>query len=54
MAFAKILAKRSSLRTKNTDVTVAAQLTLRQSLWPLSIVTVLFFLWGLRMDCSTL
>ncbi|KIW18824.1 hypothetical protein PV08_03113 [Exophiala spinifera] len=43
----KIASKRSTLRTKNTDVTTAAQLTLRQSLWPLSIVTVLFFLWGL-------
>lgn len=46
MGLNKILSKRSSLRTKNTDITVAAQLTLRQSLWPLSIVTILFFLWG--------
>lgn len=46
MAFANLLSKRSALRTKNTDVTPAAQLTLRQSLWPLTIVTVLFFLWG--------
>ncbi|KAK5357944.1 hypothetical protein LTS13_011057 [Exophiala xenobiotica] len=43
----KIASKRSTLTTKNTDVTTAAQLTLRQSLWPLSIVTILFFLWGL-------
>jgi FHS family L-fucose permease-like MFS transporter len=41
----KIASKRSTLTTKNTDVTTAAQLTLRQSLWPLSIVTILFFLW---------
>ncbi|KEF61792.1 MFS transporter, FHS family, L-fucose permease [Exophiala aquamarina CBS 119918] len=46
MGFKQILSKRSALRTKNTDITVAAQLTLRQSLWPLSIVTILFFLWG--------
>lgn len=46
MGFLKnIASKRSSLKTRNTDVTVAAQLTLRQSLWPLSIVTILFFLW---------
>ncbi|KAK2748259.1 hypothetical protein FQN57_000917 [Myotisia sp. PD_48] len=34
------------VRARNDQVTNAAQLTLRQSLWPLTIVTVLFFLWG--------
>jgi FHS family L-fucose permease-like MFS transporter len=29
----------------NNKVTNAANLTLRQSLWPLTIVTLLFFLW---------
>ncbi|EZF92855.1 hypothetical protein H113_06304 [Trichophyton rubrum MR1459] len=34
------------IRARNDQVTNAAQLTLRQSLWPLTIVTILFFLWG--------
>ncbi|KAK2806889.1 hypothetical protein FQN51_005689 [Onygenales sp. PD_10] len=46
MGIKSILSKRSALRSKNDQVTNAAQLTLRQSLWPLTIVTLLFFLWG--------
>ena len=49
----KIASKRSSLKTSNAEVTVAAQLTLRQSLWPLTIVTTLFFLW-VRMRTHSL
>ncbi|KAJ6135975.1 hypothetical protein N7512_001135 [Penicillium capsulatum] len=37
---------RSGLRVDNRKTTSAATLTLRQSLWPLSLVTILFFLWG--------
>ncbi|KIW54867.1 hypothetical protein PV05_07199 [Exophiala xenobiotica] len=48
----RIASKRSTLTTKNTDVTTAAQLTLRQSLWPLSIVTILFFLWVCKQHTS--
>ncbi|KAL1858512.1 hypothetical protein Plec18170_002711 [Paecilomyces lecythidis] len=40
------LKTRSGLRVNNNQVTNAASLTLRQSLWPLTIVTLLFFLWG--------
>lgn len=39
------LKTRSGLRVNNNQVTNAASLTLRQSLWPLTIVTLLFFLW---------
>ncbi|PGH04428.1 hypothetical protein AJ79_07085 [Helicocarpus griseus UAMH5409] len=46
MGFKSILKNRSTIRAKNDQVTNAAQLTLRQSLWPLTIVTMLFFLWG--------
>ncbi|KAL1952918.1 hypothetical protein VTO42DRAFT_3952 [Malbranchea cinnamomea] len=46
MGFKEFLKKRSNLRNKNDQVTSASQLTLRQSLWPLTIVTILFFLWG--------
>ncbi|TKA28589.1 hypothetical protein B0A50_02916 [Salinomyces thailandicus] len=38
--------KRMSLKTGNTSRTNAAELTLRQSIYPLALVTVLFFLWG--------
>ncbi|KAL1987652.1 hypothetical protein VTN96DRAFT_2893 [Rasamsonia emersonii] len=46
MGFKQFLKNRSSLRVDNNKVTNAASLTLRQSLWPLTIVTLLFFLWG--------
>jgi hypothetical protein len=39
------MAKRSPLRARNNTVTKAAELSLRESLWPLMIVTILFFLW---------
>jgi len=45
MGFKEILKNRSSLRIDNRKTTSAATLTLRQSLWPLSLVTILFFLW---------
>ncbi|KAM5471278.1 hypothetical protein MauCBS54593_003618 [Microsporum audouinii] len=38
------------IRARNDQVTNAAQLTLRQSLWPLTIVTILFFLWFWRKN----
>ncbi|KAF2765052.1 MFS general substrate transporter [Teratosphaeria nubilosa] len=38
--------KRMSLKQGNTSRTNAAELTLRASIYPLCLVTVLFFLWG--------
>ncbi|KAK2768851.1 hypothetical protein FQN54_000711 [Arachnomyces sp. PD_36] len=46
MGFKKLFSNRSRMRAQNDKVTNASQLTLRQSLWPLTIVTLLFFLWG--------
>lgn len=37
---------RHSLRAPDQQRTPAAQLTLRQSLFPIALVTLLFFLWG--------
>ena len=37
--------KRMNLKQGNTARTNASQLTLRQSIYPLCLVTVLFFLW---------
>lgn len=38
--------KRPTLRTRDDERTKAAELTLRQSIYPLFLVTILFFLWG--------
>lgn len=38
--------KKRSLRVRDDRRTKAAELTLRESLYPLCLVTVLFFLWG--------
>lgn len=38
--------KRRSLRVSDDSRTNAAEMTLRQSLVPICLVTVLFFLWG--------
>ncbi|KAK4120569.1 MFS general substrate transporter [Parathielavia appendiculata] len=38
--------KRRSLRVRDNQRTKAAELTLRESLYPLCLVTILFFLWG--------
>ncbi|KAI2463841.1 MFS general substrate transporter [Annulohypoxylon bovei var. microspora] len=38
--------KRRSLRAKDNQRTKAAELTLRESLYPICLVTILFFLWG--------
>ncbi|KAL4996807.1 major facilitator superfamily domain-containing protein [Aspergillus recurvatus] len=46
MGLVRFLKTRSGLRVDNTKTTSAANLTLRQSLWPLMLVTILFFLWG--------
>ena len=37
--------KRPTLRTRDTELTKAANLTLKQSILPLCLVTILFFLW---------
>ncbi|KAI1456483.1 MFS general substrate transporter [Annulohypoxylon moriforme] len=42
----KEFVKRRSLRAKDNQRTKAAELTLRESLYPICLVTVLFFLWG--------
>ncbi|KAF7116390.1 hypothetical protein CNMCM5793_004634 [Aspergillus hiratsukae] len=46
MGIAQFLKNRSALRVNNKSTTSAATLTLRQSLWPLALVTILFFMWG--------
>ncbi|KAJ4289942.1 hypothetical protein N0V88_006739 [Collariella sp. IMI 366227] len=38
--------KKRSLRVRDDQQTKAAELTLRQSIYPIALVTVLFFLWG--------
>ncbi|KAK9784257.1 putative Major facilitator superfamily domain-containing protein [Seiridium cardinale] len=42
----KEFVKRRSLRARDDKRTKAAELTLRESLYPICLVTVLFFLWG--------
>ncbi|KAI4161708.1 MAG: hypothetical protein LQ346_009112, partial [Caloplaca aetnensis] len=38
--------KKHSLRTRDDKRTKASELTLRESIYPLCLVTILFFLWG--------
>ncbi|KAF5024322.1 hypothetical protein F66182_3599 [Fusarium sp. NRRL 66182] len=38
--------KDRSLKVSDSRVTRAAELSLRESIWPIALVTVLFFLWG--------
>lgn len=38
--------RKRSLRVRDDKTTRAAELTLRQSLYPICLVTILFFLWG--------
>jgi FHS family L-fucose permease-like MFS transporter len=38
--------KRPKLRSRDDQRTRAAELTLRESIYPLCLVTILFFLWG--------
>ena len=45
MSFKEYL-KRRSLKADDNRRTKAAELTLRQSIYPICLVTVLFFLWG--------
>ncbi|KPM45621.1 hypothetical protein AK830_g887 [Neonectria ditissima] len=42
----KQFAKKHSLKVSDKQVTKAAELTLRESIWPIALVTTLFFLWG--------
>jgi FHS family L-fucose permease-like MFS transporter len=44
--FSKGFWKRRSLRVADDKTTTAAELTLRGSIYPICLVTVLFFLWG--------
>jgi FHS family L-fucose permease-like MFS transporter len=45
MAFKEFIQRRS-LKAKDSKRTKAAELTLRESIYPIAIVTILFFLWG--------
>ena len=38
--------KKRTLKVSDGSVTKAAELTLRESIWPIALVTTLFFLWG--------
>ena len=38
--------KDRSLKVSDTSLTRAAELTVRESIWPITLVTTLFFLWG--------
>ena len=38
--------QKRSLRTRDTLTTRASELTLRESIYPICLVTLLFFLWG--------
>lgn len=42
----KAFLKKRSLKVSDDRVTSAAELTLRESIWPIALVTTLFFLWG--------
>ncbi|KAF4449495.1 hypothetical protein F53441_7230 [Fusarium austroafricanum] len=42
----KAFFQKRSLKVSDKSVTKAADLNLRDSIWPISLVTVLFFLWG--------
>lgn len=42
----KAFLKKRSLKVSDHQVTKAADLTLRESIWPIALVTTLFFLWG--------
>lgn len=44
--FSKGFWKRRSLRVADDKTTTAAELTLRGSIYPICLVTILFFLWG--------
>ena len=44
--FTKHFWSRRSLRVRDNQRTNAAELSLRASLWPICLVTILFFLWG--------
>ncbi|PLB36341.1 putative l-fucose permease [Aspergillus candidus] len=46
MGFLTFVKTRSGFKVDNSRTTSAATLTLRQSIWPLCLVTILFFLWG--------
>jgi len=38
--------RKRSLRVRDDRLTKAAELTLRESIYPIALVTILFFLWG--------
>lgn len=42
----KSFLKKRGLKVSDDRLTRAAELTLRESIWPIALVTTLFFLWG--------
>lgn len=44
--FSKEFWRKRSLRVRDDKTTKAAELTLRESIYPICLVTILFFLWG--------
>jgi FHS family L-fucose permease-like MFS transporter len=47
--------KKNSLKNRDDQRTKAAELTLRQSIYPIVLVTILFFLWvSKRFDCNSI
>jgi len=44
-SFIMAIFKRHSLKVSDKEKTRAAELTLRESIYPLCLVTILFFLW---------
>jgi len=52
MAFKEWL-KRRGIKTSDHATTKAAELTLRESVFPICLVTILFFLWGLSYVSSS-
>ena len=43
---ADAIARKKDKKVSNKQVTGASQITLRQSILPVALVTILFFLWG--------
>jgi hypothetical protein len=44
--------KKNALKNRDDQRTNAAELTLRQSIYPIVLVTILFFLWVSYMLCE--
>lgn len=47
---AEAMAQQHRKSVSNKGLTGASSLTVRQSIWPITLVTVLFFLWGFAVS----